>query len=234
MPRVATQVIFFTLLANYVGGREFLEFALIGNPVYLLTATAIVFVTASVNWERRAGTLPLIIASPSSVLLVLSGRNFGMGLHGYLTGVVGIFLMGPLLGLRFTLLQIVLVLGILLLITLSSYCVGLLIGSFALRTRGFHNVLSNVLILTVASLCGVNFPLTALPEWARTIGLLLPLTHGLQAIRLVLEGGAANLILRELLLEGVVGLVYLGLGLISFSILLQSSRKHGSFDLQSS
>jgi ABC-2 type transport system permease protein len=233
-PRIAAQVIFFTLLANFVGGRDFLEYALVGNAVYLLTATSIVFVTASVNWERRGGTLPLIISSPGSLLFVLSGRNLGMGLHGYLTGVIGIFVIGPLLGLAFGIVEIVVVLLLLMLVAFSSYCIGLVTGSFAVRTRGFHNVLSNLLILTMASVCGVNFPLEILPDWIRVIGNLLPLTHGLQAIRLLLAGEAFSIILPEIIYEFLLGLTYLILGLISFKLLLESSRKHGSFDLEGS
>lgn len=231
LPRVGAQIAFFALYANFVGGTQFLRYALVGNAVYLMALTAITTVTASVTWEKRAGTLPLLVASPSSPLLVLSGRNVGMGLHGLLTGAVGLFVIAPLMGLPLTLLGAVLAAALLLIVAVGAYAIGLLLGAVAVHTRGIHNFLSNLLTLTMLCISGVNVPLDQLPIWAAWIGYALPVTHGLQAVRLALAGAPLNEISVYAALELVVAVCYLLAAQWLFWRMLRRSRLYGTVDI---
>ena len=231
VPRIVTQVAFYVLFAAFAGGPDFVAFALVGNAVQLMNQTATGWVTASVTWEQRAGTLPLLIASPSSPLLVLSGRNFGMGLHGYLTGLIGVLVVAPLLGLELKVLDGVFVAGVLLLIVLSCYGFGLLLGGLALRNRAYRSVIANLVTTLMLSVCGVNFPVSALPAWVQPISYSLPLTHGLMAIRGILNDASAFYIWQQLGLEALVGVVYLLVAQAVFRDLLRRSRRRGTLEL---
>lgn len=231
VPRIVSQVAFYILFATFAGGPDFVQFALVGNAVQLLNQTATGWVTASVTWEQRVGTLPLLIASPSSPLLVLSGRNFGMGLHAYLTGLIGVLVVAPLLGLSLTFMKAVLIALLLLLIALSCYGFGLLLGGIALRNRAYRSVLANLVTNLMLSLCGINFAVSALPAWVQPISNVLPLTHGLQAIRGVLGDAPATLIWQQVGLEMLIGVVYAFVAQAVFRNLLARSRKRGTLEL---
>ena len=231
VPRILTQVAFYVLFAAFAGGPEFLAFALVGNAVQLMNQTATSWVTSSVTWEQRAGTLPLLLASPSSPLLVLSGRNFGMALHGYLTGIIGVFAVSPLLGLDISLSHVPAIAALLLLILLSCYGLGLLLGGIALRNRAYRSILSNLVTSLMLSLCGINYPVAALPIWLQPISHALPLTHGLMAIRGVLEGAPAAFVWQMVGLEILIGGAYLLAAQLVFRNMLDRGRRRGTLEL---
>lgn len=230
-PRIVAQVAFYVLFAGFAGGPDFVKFALIGNAVQLMNQTATGWVTASVTWEQRLGTLPLLISSPSSPLLVLSGRNFGMGVHGYLTGLLGVLLVAPLLGLQITVLQGALVALLLLLITFSCYGFGLFLGGMALQNRAYRSVIANTVTMIMLSIAGVNFPVSSLPAWIQPISYSLPMTHGLMAIRGVLDGATPAYIWQQVGLEALIGSIFLLLALLVFNRLLNRGRKLGTLEL---
>lgn len=69
--RMVAQVAFFASMGKLLGSAAQVEFLLVGNAV-MVAASSSLTVTVATPWERDAGTLPLLVASPSSPLLVLS------------------------------------------------------------------------------------------------------------------------------------------------------------------
>lgn len=229
-PRVVTQIAFFALLGRFVGGTHYLRFALLGNGFYLLTLLIITTVGASVTWERRAGTLLLLIASPTNPLLIFAGRNVGMATFGFVTGAAGIYLVVPLLGLSMTLSSAAGLVPIVLAVAVGSYGAGLFMGSLALYARGYQNVLSNAFVLLVLVAAGVNYPVATLPASLRLVAWLLPLTRGLQAAHLLFAGAhfseIANLIGGEL----GVGIAYALSAQLLIGRLLHRARRDGTLE----
>ncbi len=76
-------------------------------------------------------------------------------------------------------------------------------------------------------LCGVNFPVSRLPEWLQMISLLLPMTRGVQAARLALVGAPVGQILPLLVGEILVGLVYVLAGYLVFRWFEEFARRGG-------
>lgn len=230
VPRVLTQVAFFTIFVTFVSGPEALSFALIGNTCYMLAMSVIGTVTASVTWERNFGTLPLLIAAPSNPLLVFSGRNVGMALNGLITGMVGVYLVAPLLGMALSLRAALLLFPALLSILIASYGLALFLGSVALPTRGYHNVLSNTFSFVILVICGVNYPLSALPASFQAAAALMPLTRGLHAARLILDGGRLEEALWLMGGEVLVGIIYTVLAQLCLGWFLHRAREKGTLE----
>ena len=63
-------------------------------------------------------------------------------------------------------------------------------------------MLGNVVFCILLVFCGVNVALDDLPGWMATVGSWLPLTHGIEAARLLADGSrwgeVGGLVLREL------------------------------------
>jgi len=229
VPRVVFEALFFALVAQFVGGHQQLLFSLVGLAGYRTLQTTLTFTTASVSWELFAGTIPLLVGSPSDPVLVLTGRNLSWAVNGLITGVLTI-VVAATLGLGLTPASFLGVAGVLAVIELSSYALGLLLGSVVLRFPGYRNMTSSLIGFTLFAISGVNIPLAALPDPLPSVALAAPLANGLLALREIL--GAADpavfvpLIGREL----VVGTVYLGLALLSFRVFLYRARLRGTLD----
>lgn len=229
-PRIFAQVTFFAIIADFVGGQAFLHYSLIGNSFYILVSSLIIGVAISVTWERRAGTLPLLIASPTHPLFIFSGRNVGMALHGLINGLVSIYIIAPILGVHLGIMQVFALLLPILFITISSYGVGLLLGAISLYTRGYHNVVSNFIVFTILVLCGVNYPVSTLPQALQIVAWFLPLTHGLQAARLLLDGNFTSQIIVLLCQELIVGVLYALLAQLLIGKLIFQARSAGTLE----
>src|SRR5690606_22615951 len=71
--RMVTQVVFFGLIGLLIDNPATIRFLVIGNAIVLVAHEALQII-ASATWERRAGTLSLLVASPSNPLFVFLGR----------------------------------------------------------------------------------------------------------------------------------------------------------------
>jgi ABC-2 type transport system permease protein len=115
------------------------------------------------------------------------------------------------------------------LVGVSAYCFGTFLGGVLLGFRWLNNIVANVGLVTVMTLCAVNVPLSAYPRPVAWVSRFLPLTHGLIAIRDVLAGrlGDAGL---QALGEVAVGAGWLGACLLTFGAFIGRGRRDGSLD----
>ncbi len=97
LSRVLCQVAFFALIGRLLGSPEHTRFLLVGNAV-LIVAVEACFVCASTTWERRAGTLPLLVAAPVSPLLVFAGRSTFWLVSGTASASISLFVLAPVFG----------------------------------------------------------------------------------------------------------------------------------------
>lgn len=230
IPRILAQLAFFALLVGFAGGTEWLGYALVGNAVYLVVQTCVSYISGAVVVERYQGAFPLIAASPTHPLLVLAGRNIGLALHAYATGLLSLAIAVVVTG-PYPISTLIATPFVLLASVASAYMVGLLIGALALRGPNLHNLLSNGILLLILAIAGVNVPVSALPSWLAQIAQFLPLTHGLSAVRMTLIGGDGGTILREVSLELGIGLLFAAVALLLFNMLFRRARRDGSLSL---
>jgi ABC-2 type transport system permease protein len=99
-----------------------------------------------------------------------------------------------------------------------------------IRWREGHVIVANFAIAAAMTVCGVNVPLAFYPEPLEWVANCLPLTHGLLAIRGVIDGADAGFILRQAGLEALVGLAWLGVALATFGRFVGHGRRDGSLE----
>ncbi len=118
--------------------------------------------------------------------------------------------------------------ALLVLVTLSTYMAALFLGAVVLRATGARRTAANVARLVVMAFGGVSVPRSLFPEAVERAAGLLPLTHGLDAIRGLFAGGAVTGILGDAALEALVASGWMVLALVTFRRLADAGRRDGS------
>jgi ABC-2 type transport system permease protein len=226
--RVLAQVIFFALIGRLLRSDQQTWYLLVGNAVMLAAMEGLLALNL-VNWERDSGTLQLLVASPSSPVVVFAARGAYLIADGLVSSLGALFVAGLLFRLPLPWPRILLVVPLTLLVGVSAYCFGTFLAGLLIRARRLNGLVSNVGIVVFMTLCGVNVPLAAYPQPVAYVAQLLPLTHGLSAIRDVLAGDVSAA-WGQAALETAVGLGWLLLCLVTFGRFVRHGRRDGTLE----
>ena len=231
IPRFILQPLFFVLLDQTAGGPQLARFALIGNAMGNAAITSLVMLGASIEVEKWAGTFSLLMAVPANWLPLMIGR----AMAGYIQSLIGVLVtfivLTPFManvGLDFS--SLMLAFPLMLLTTASLAGLGWLLGSLTLPTR-IGMLVSNMVAYAMFVVCGVNFPVEALPPIIQYIGKTLPLTHGLLAIRGVIDGASYLEVAPLIGLELSIGLIYATIAWLIFRKRVMDTRRTGQLEL---
>lgn len=230
--RMVCQVVFFTLAGRVLGTAGQEEFLLVGNGLMVCVIEAMQ-VVASTTWERRAGTLPLLIASPAGLFWVFVGRSLQWLASGIATSCIALLTISPFFGVDWTPRQLLLLVPLVAATAAGTYCLGLFLAAFVLRAREMRSIVSNVAYLVMMAICGVQVPTGYWPGWVRAFAELLPLTHGLRAVRALRDGSAWSGQLAPVLLLGLVGAGWLVAARLAYGLWVGRGRKDGSIEFSS-
>ncbi len=231
LPRFILQALFFVILAYAAGGPELARFALIGNAMGNAAITSLIMLGISIEIEKWAGTLPLLIAAPANWLPLMIGR----AVAGYLEALLGVVttfvVLTPFMaGFGFAVDRLLLAAPLMLFSVATMSGLGWLLGSVTLPMR-IGLLVSNMVAYTMFVVCGVNFPLEALPPALQIVGRSLPLTHGLMAIRAVIDGASYLDVAPLIGLEALIGLVYAAAAWLMFRQRLRAAQLTGNIEL---
>lgn len=229
IPRSVFQLAFFGLLAQFLGGPDYLSYVVVGTVAHATYIGALVLMVSFIGSELGSGTIPLLVAAPSHPLVVLVGRSAALLANALVTGSITLLLAVVVLQLGISLVELVAAIGVVLLMSSSVYCLGLMIGSIALRFPEYRNTVSNLSGIMLTFLAGVYVPTQVLPDPVRTVSELLPVTHGLRVLRHVTVGSPVD-VGAEIASEIAIGLVLFALSLVSFRYFLRRARRAGTLD----
>jgi ABC-2 type transport system permease protein len=227
--RLLFQVGFFTSIGYFVESDAVVEFLVVGNAVLLVALDATVVIMSSVN-ERQSGTLPLLVASPAGYVTVFLGR----GVHWIATGMasasITLFLLAPAFGVPIRPAAALPIVGVLLAIGVAAYCYGAAIGALVLQFIESRWIALNVSYMTLMVVAGVNVPVDFWPRPVALVAQVLPVTHGLEAVRLVLAAAPASAVLARAGLELAVAAAWLTLAAVGYTYLGERGRADGSIE----
>jgi ABC-2 type transport system permease protein len=232
--RVVVQVIFFAMVGLLLDSPEATRFLFVGNAV-MITALEALFAIPSSTWERRQGTLPLLVASPIRLWPVFVGRSVQWLPSGVLTASVALFAVGPAFGVTWTFGRAVAAFGCLVVVAASTYCLALAFAALVLAVMDLRNVVSNIVHVLMMLVCGVMVPVSFWPGWVQGFAQALPLTHALAAVRALADAPPGAAVAGDVA-AGV--LPALGVGavwLVAAALLLErfaaAGRRTGSIEL---
>lgn len=222
------QILLFVYIGRTAGVNDD-RFFLIGNAVVNAAVPCLFAMGNTIEGERSAGTLPLLIASPAKRLPLFLGRALPVILNGFLVAVFAL-VTGTLL------LQVDLPPatwgGIAVAVAACSVSctgLGLLGAAIALRVRQTA-VMSNIVLGILIVFAGVNVPLAAMPGWMQEVARWLPMTHGIAATHDLAAGLRLSDVAGALLAELALGAFYAALGLLLLRWLERESRLRASLD----
>lgn len=211
--------------AAVAGTENYLAFAAIGIVVFTWVLTTMQSVSIALAMERHFGTLGVAWASLTPRILLLAGDATGRALAQSLFGIGSFATLLALFRFELSIAPLALVL-VLLTGSAASISVGVVLVGFVIRYRD-AGMLAASLLMASATLAGIAYPTSVLPEWAQAVGHALPLTwiaRGLRAA--VVFGDAPQAYLASAVLLGMT----LGLGAVGwrlFARLERAARRHG-------
>lgn len=224
------QMFFFVYLGTFATGPGNASFYIVGNALQIAAVSGIYGMTMSIGGDRDNGTLAYIFGTPANRLVVFLGRAFMNIMDGTL-GVIIAFTWGVvLMGLDLSNTNI-LALALTIIITTISTCgLGLLLGCLALITVNVMFV-NNFVYFLLLIFSGANVRLAELPAWVQMISSALPLTRGISAARLLVQGGSLGDITPLLLGELGIGILYGILGYLLFSVFEVMAKRRGTLEV---
>jgi len=225
-----SQMFFFVFLGTFATSADNKSFYVVGNALQIAAVSGIYGMTMSIGGDRNNGTLGYIFGTPANRLVVFMGRAFMNIMNGSLSVVIafiwGVLLMG--LDLSSTNMG---VLALTILVTTISTCgLGLLMGCLALITVNVMFV-NNFVYFMLLIFSGANIPLAQLPVWIKSVSYSLPLTRGIAAARLLVNGAGLPEVAPLLLGELGIGLAYFFVGYVLFAIFEVVAKRRGTLEV---
>ena len=200
------QILFFTYLGRYAGGQGD-DFFIVGNAVQVSAMAGIYGMVMGIANERQFGTLSPLLATPANRLAVFAGRGLPFIVNGLAVSTFGFLSAWALLDFSPDP-SVLPALAVVVTITVvSCTALGALIGSIGLRARDVFFA-ANLVYFLMLLFCGVNVDVSDLPGWMEAVGRAIPLTHGIEAARRIVEGETLGDVGGLIVTEAVIGAIY--------------------------
>ena len=224
------QMFFFVYLGTFATGADNSAFYIVGNALQIAAVSGIYGMTMSVGGDRDSGTLGYILGTPANRFVVFMGRAFMNILDGALGVVIAFFWGVMLMGLDLSQTSIPLLALTIVITTISTCGLGLLMGCLSLITVNVMFV-NNFVYFLLLIFSGANIRLNEVPAWVQATSSVLPLTRGIAAARLLVQGASLTDVMPLLLGELAVGLVYALLGYLLFAVFEVEAKKRGTLEV---
>ncbi|QSB05200.1 ABC transporter permease [Natronoglycomyces albus] len=231
MLRTLCQVVFFSSIGALAAGGEVTSFLLIGMSVYLAT-TLPMMASASTTWDRNAGTLSLLVASPAALAVVFLFRSWFFILTGSVSSILALAILIPAFGISVSISQAALIFALVIVAALTTYALGVACGGMALRFPHLRNVFSTFVMTVSMMIGGFVVPLDYWPAGFQWVAQIFPGVHALSGIREVMGGGDLTVVGFHTVTAFAVAFLWLVVAALSFWWLRVHGRKVGSIDFE--
>lgn len=229
--RVTTSAATWVLLGKMLDSEDQLYFLLIGQIV-IVGPQYVGWTVAAFTWDRMfIGTYPMLVAAPTSLVPAYMGRTSIWLLNGFVTSIATLVILAPIFRLTLPLTAILWLPVLIAVVCASYYGLAFFVGSLVNWIPQTRNIVHNSVSTIVTVICGVVVPVTFWPDWVEGVAQILPVTHGLSAIRLLIASGLSFDVAIHAILEIVVGCIWLGLGVLTLDRTVNMARKSGNIEL---
>jgi ABC-2 type transport system permease protein len=221
-PRAVLQGIFLVLAGRVIGGRAGEPYALAGAAAFLATSRTIVYVGDIVLTDRLSETYYRLQGGVLPPWLVCLLRLPPYIASGFISSLLALAVCGPLLGLSAQSARLLPLLPLYLLTACTTAAFGLAVSALAVGRQTADILLGNLASFLILACSRVVAPDAGAARWLADAGTVLPVTHGLQAVRAQLAGQAWA---GQAGLEAAVGAAWVVLAIVLLAV--QDRRARG-------
>ena len=222
---------FFVILADHVSNPEVtVRYVVIGNVVQSMAATTLYAISDLPGTEKHVGTLSPLMQTPASLFCVFLGMSVLNIVAGLISSGLSLCYAQFVFDIDLSAANFLSVIVIVMLTVFSLTGFGMMIGSIGLRLRT-SSIIANIVSYVGLLICGVNFPLSYLPQWVQAVASALPLTYGVNAMRGAVDGAGLSSMYGDLLMMAGLGLLYLAISWVLFRMFEKMARNSGAYDM---
>jgi ABC-2 type transport system permease protein len=209
-------------------GGDYFSFVLIGIALADFFTISTNSFSNEIRTSQMIGTLESLLVTPTSIVTILLSsyvfKLFSTSFRIFFYLFVGYFVFDMLLQpVNFFVLLIVFTLTL-----LPYFGLGLVSASFIIVFKQ-GNPIGGLLAMSSGLLGGVMYPVSILPAWLKPFSAILPITHGLEAMRQVLLNGVGiGAIRNQLVILSILSIISLAAGLVSIYYGVKIAKKEGS------
>ncbi|WP_415748650.1 ABC transporter permease [Streptococcus pseudopneumoniae] len=203
------------LVVSQVEVIDYFTFAAAGMLYYNVAVAILMNVGRSLMVEVREGTLESLFITPYSIFSYYIGV-FIEQLGRTFMEFCSLFIISILLGAKFMATPISYWLLSYVVIVLILFSMSVFVANIMLWLRDTF-ISQNTLFILIFLVSGVTFPRTVLLDFLKCVGDLLPITYGLEIVRLISSGDLESLQLCLLIFKVLLlSLVFIVIGLLSY------------------
>ena len=229
--RATTSAATLILLGRLLGSEDRVHYLLIGQIVMVGTQY-VGWTVAAFTWDRMFnGTFVMLVAAPSSLVPAMVGRTSIWILNGVATSFMMFAILTPIFGLPLSLAGLVWTPFLIVVVCVSYYGFAFCMASMVNWAPQLRNIVHNIASILLTAIGGVVVPLTFWPQWVSHIARILPVTHGLRSLRLLLAGGSPREIVSGAAIEILIGLVWFLAGVLTLDRTVNVARRSGAVEL---
>jgi ABC-2 type transport system permease protein len=204
-------------MSGFGGGQlDFKQFMFPGILSMAVLFTSI-FSAVSIVWDREFGFLKEVMVAPVSRTAVALGKVAGGSTVAMFQGLI-VLLLAPIIGVKLTLGQLLVLIGLMLLLAAVMTSFGILIAARQRTMEGFQMIMQ-FLLMPMVFLSGAFFPLHGVPLWMEWLARVNPVTYGVDPLRQVvlrqsvpeqiLQGLSLHPIATDIAIMAALGLVFI-------------------------
>jgi ABC-2 type transport system permease protein len=162
------------------GQQHYLDYFYPGALIMIVLFTSI-FTMMSVIEDRKEGFLLSLLVAPVPRASIVLGKVLGGTTLAFIQGLV-FLVFAPFLGVRFGVVQFLLIALTIFLVSFSLTALGFAIAWPMDSAQAFHAII-NLFLIPLWLLSGALFPLSGASGWLQLVMKLNPLTYGGEALR---------------------------------------------------
>lgn len=206
---------------------DYFSFVLVGMAFAMFLRTGLGSFAESMREEQMMGTLEAMLATPTSLSIIILSSSIWRFLLTSVSVVVYL-LIGAAFGISFAGANILAALLLLSLTVIAYSALGIISASFIIvfkRGDPINWVVSNISIF----LGGVLYPVSILPVWLRFFSRMLPITYSLEGIRgALLMGKSISEVAVDLVALAIISAVLIPCSLVLFALAVNHARRLGT------
>jgi ABC-2 type transport system permease protein len=170
------------------GALDFRQFMFPGILAMTVLFTGI-FSAVSIVWDREFGFLKEVMVAPVSRTAIALGKVAGGATVAMFQGII-VLLLAPAVGVKLTLAEVVVIIGLMLLLATVMTSFGILIAARQKTMEGVQ-MMMQFLLMPMFFLSGAFFPLRGVPLWLAWLSRVDPVTYGVDSLRQAALGRTA-------------------------------------------